>query len=248
MSIDRSSPILAVLERLPLSAVICDITDGTVLWTNARNIQLAGASDPAKLVGLNILQFLESEQHGVALHDIELVSRGESPPPIVYRLRRLDGGRADVQIASVPIRFDNRACMLSLVTDVSEREQTLRELTYSEERYRLLVEALPQGIVVAVDDEIVYASPRLVTVLHARDSSDLVGKCWHDFVDKSRHRTSRQAVRRLVGSGEPIGPYQVTLCCLDGAKLDATAQTTLVRWHGDVATQTLIHTGTGDTP
>lgn len=241
MSIDRNSPVVAVLERLPLSAVICDISDGTILWTNAKNMQLAGTADPARLVGLNLMQFLTPEQHGVALHDIELVSRGESPPPIVYRLRRLDGGSADVQIASVPLSFEGRRCMLSLVTDVTEREETLRELAHSEERYRSLVENSPDGIVVSVDDEIVYANPALVSALGAPGIEALIGKSVYDFIDRSVHRELREARRRLYLTGQPISGFPIVLCRLDGERLETTAQTTLVRWQGDIAAQTLLH-------
>ena len=120
---ERRTPkdaLLVILEQLPVAVVITDPTTGVIAWTNAKNLDLVAAADPANLIGRNILEFIQPEQQAVALRDIEAVVRGETPDPVVYHLKRLDGGRADVQISSVPMRYENNPAMLSLVFDLTE--------------------------------------------------------------------------------------------------------------------------------
>lgn len=106
VSPDKNVALSAVLERLPIATVISDVTTGVLLWANSRNMQiLAGVASPEHLIGRSLLGFIEPAQQAIALRDIEAIARGQSPAPVVYHFRRLDGGAADVQIMSVPLRY-----------------------------------------------------------------------------------------------------------------------------------------------
>ncbi len=240
MSETGNAAFLKILQGLPISAVIASTTTGVILWVNSRNMELAGASSPEQIVGRSILEFLEPDQHAVALRDIEAVCRGESPSAVVYRLRRLDGGSADVQIMSAPMVYAGQPAMLSLAADVSPREQALRALADSEERYRCLVEELPDGLVVAVDDTIVFANPAIVRALGARDASEVTGRSMLGFVDPAHRAAVRAARRRVYLKHEAHAATALVLVGVDGRKLETTAHTTLIRWEGEYATQTLL--------
>jgi len=244
----EDNPILKVLERLPISAVIANPLTGRILWVNAHNMQLAGATSPEQLVGRNLLDFVTPEQHGVALRDVAAVALGQSPSPVVYNLKRLDGGITHGQISSIPMRFRGMPAMLSLVADVTERERATRDLAESEERYRMLVETSPDGIVVVTGDEIRYASPALLLALGAERAEDVVGLSMYDFIAPELHRAIRETRRELVLRRLPSPPTPITLVRLDGQRLETTAASTVVRWHGEIATQTIMRDVAGAEP
>ena len=234
--------LLAILERLPISAVISSAGNGRILWTNSRNLELAGATSSDQIVGRVLLDFIEPIQHATALRDIEAVANGESPPAVVYHLRGIDGSDSDVQIMTTPLVFNNEPAMLSLVADVTARERALRALAESEERYRQLVETSPDGIVVAVDDTIVYLNPALATALGAKDAAELVGRSMFDYIDPAYHKAVRNSRKQLyLGTASMIPAAEVVLTRVDGSPLPTTAQSTRVTWKGDIATQTLMH-------
>jgi len=237
--------LLTILERLPVAATICDVATGTILWTNRRDLALAGASSPQQLIGRSLLEFLEPDQHGVALRDIEAVMRGESPPAVVYRLRRLDGGTADVQISSAPMRFDDAPAMLSLLADVTEREAALRELADAEERYRILVEDSPNGIVVSVGNTVAYVNPAFVGAMGATRAEQLVGRSVLDFVDESARPAMREARRKLYATGKPYTMSPLKLVRLDGSTFEMNVHTRRIRWQGELATQTVYQDACG---
>lgn len=239
MGVPRN-PLLHVLERLPVSAVISSFEDGRIIWVNARNMELAGVRSPDQILGKNLLSFLPPEQHGVALRDIEAISRGESPPPVVYRLMRLDGGRADVQIASIPITYEGAPAMLSIVADITEQQRALRRLEESEERFRQLVEASPDGIVVVVGDIVRFANRATVCSLGFDETDDIVGHSMFDFIHPDFHRPIREARTNIVMRKGSMPATRVTLLRKDGSLLETAAATTLVHWDGDLATQTVM--------
>lgn len=234
------NPLLAIIERLPISAVISDPATGTILWVNARELRLAGATSPQQIVGHNILDFLDPSQHGTALRDIESVTKGGAPDPVVYHLRRLDGGTSSVQIMSTPMLFDDKPAMLSLVADVSEREEALRELAEAEERYRMLVEDSPIGIVVSIGDTIDYANPAILTRLGVDDVAQLQGRSVFELVVPAQARILRDARKKLYATGKPYTIARLGVLHGDGIVRDMTVHARRIKWHGDFATQTIF--------
>lgn len=241
MSPYGQNALLTVLERLPLSAVISNAETGLILWVNAWNIQLAGATQQRQIIGHNLLEFLEPAQHGVALEAFEVASRGESPPPRVYKLRRLDGGSADVQISSVPLRWEGQPAVLSMGTDVTERERALRALADSEQRYRRLVEDSIDGIAVVAGDRLVFVNRALLSALGAEKPEMLLDRAIYDFIDPPDRKGVRASRKRLLLTGDPIARYAVTLVRLDGTQLQTIIQASVVSWEGETAIQIVMH-------
>lgn len=241
MSPQRSATLQKILESLPISVVVSSFTDGAILWVNARDLELAGATRPQQIVGHNLLEFIEPSQHAVALRDVEAVARGESPPPVIYKLRRLDGGSADVQIASIPVLYQGEQAMLSLCADVTDSQRASRALAESEERYRGLVEHSPDGVVVVAEGgELDYVNPTVVRALCAPDADALLGRSFYDFVVPEHRKPVRDARRRVLSSGDAHPAAPVTLLGIDGRRVETTARTSVIRWQGEIATQTVL--------
>jgi len=237
---EGAKAVLLLLERLPMPAVICDIATGEILWINARDLHVVGATGPDQVIGRNLLEFLDPEQHGIALRDIEAIGRGESPAPVTYKVARMDGGSAFLEVSSVPMRWGEGTAMLSLLSDQTTQMQAMRDLAESEERYRALVETSPAGIVVvAHGSEIVYVNSALAAALGATPAQ-LLGRSMYDFVAAEFRKPIREARRRILLTGQPMPAVPLTLLRLDGVGIDITAASTLVAWHGEQATQTVV--------
>ena len=93
-------------------------------------------------------------------------------------------------------------------------EQTLRE---SEERYRLMVELSPNGVVACQDSRIVYSNEAAAKLLGASMPKELAGKPVLDFV----HSESRPAIEKLLRHVIELGakqPVEEVFQRLDGSK------------------------------
>lgn len=236
----NANPLLRVLERLPLSVVVASPFTGEILWVNARNMDVVGATAPEQLIGRNILEFLEPSQYAVALRDLAAVTIGASPPPVLYRLKRLDGGTADVQISSVPFKYEGGPAMLSLVADVTQREEALRRFRETEGRFGGLVEALGDGIVVIVDDVVAYANPKAAEMLK-REPAEMTGTIIYEHIVESQRARVREIRRTRVLRKQPYPPTRVSLLASDASTVDVIAHTSPARWDGTSADVTILH-------
>lgn len=241
MSDDRMQSILKLLERLPVPVVIANPLTAKVLWVNHNLVKMGRGSHPDQFVGKSILDFIKPEQMSKALTDLAAVVAGKSPAPVIYELKKLDGELAAVHVASIPMLYRGHPAMLSLVTDVSERERLIRELAESEERYRLLLDNTPGGIVVTLDREIVFANDSIARAVGFGSAAALIGRDMYEFIAAEEHAAVRDARHEVMRTGAPLAPVPVTLVAVGGARFKTTAGTARISWGGLPAAQTLMH-------
>ena len=114
------------------------------------------------------------------------------------------------------------------------------EMRRGEERYRSLVEASPDGIVVYADGRLVYVNAAFLALLGAARPEDLLGRPLLDVVHPDFHAQVRERIARLEEQGlsNPLLHYQYRR--LDGTAVDVEALSSPVVWEGRPAGQVLI--------
>ena len=104
--------------------------------------------------------------------------------------------------------------LLGSVAD--ERERARRLLSESEERYRVLVELLPDPLVVHRDGRVLFANRAAARVLGASSPEALVGIAFADMADESSKETIAKRVR-LLAAGERVEMVEHRFRKLDGS-------------------------------
>lgn len=227
--------LLAFLEVLPMPVVIADTTNGEILWVNRPHVELSGALSPDHIVGRSLFEFLGPEQLQIALRDVEAVSQGESPDPVVYHVHGLNGTTADVSIASTPVEYDRRPAMVSVLLDVTTSERRMADVRRSEARYRAMVDESPGGILVAVGDEVVYANAAAARLLRAPDPEAIIGKLVVKHLDPETRKSLRGARDRALMTGENSVGIELTLTSPDQPPVRAVATVSPLEWDGEAA-------------
>lgn len=175
MPVTNAANVMNMLERLPIAVVISDIATGEILWVNGPHARLSGAESPDRIIGRSLFDFLSPDQLTIAMRDVEAVGRGESPAPVTYHVRKLDGTAADVQIASTSMMYGRRPAMVSFVTDVTDSERAISDLARREARYRAMVDESPAGIFVSIREGLAYANAAFARMLGAETPDRLLG-------------------------------------------------------------------------
>jgi PAS domain S-box-containing protein len=139
--------------------------DGIVLEANERWRTLIGI-DPEAMVGRHFHEFAPSGNELSSIHGLYQaigagVNRSEAVP-----LRSADGGIVYLEFSLSFVDVGGERTILSIGRDVTVELLARRALAAAEERYRTLVERLPDVLwTCTADGDIVFATPNLVEIL-----------------------------------------------------------------------------------
>jgi PAS domain S-box-containing protein len=183
--------------------------DGTLLYVNAAGVKLLGVASADELVGKRILDFVHPDYRETVETRIARVQGGKEPAPIIEeKLVRLDGGHVDVEATGMPIGYEGRPAVLSVVRDVTERKRARER-----ERFlSLLTENSTDMIhVFDADGTIRYREPSARRML-GRSAEEAIGRKSADFRDPDGEekvaRYWKEVLRRPGIYPEPL----VTRC------------------------------------
>jgi len=142
----------AILDHIK-DVVITTTGDGAICVFNPTGEQLFGYSQ-AELIGVSIARLLPdlaiqgSLERGLQAFANVSGYEGRGPEPRAAQARRKDGAVFPVEVIASLVRIDRRDVFVICLRDTSERRAAEQALRESEARYRTLVEAAPEVIVV----------------------------------------------------------------------------------------------------
>ena len=134
-----------LVEFSPDGIVIHD--GATVIYVNSTARKMTGGAEAEKQTAQSFFSFLHPDFHETVKAHLRKVSEENLPAPAMEaKIVRHDQTALDVELINIPFVHEGRPAIQTIVRDISARnlaEQALRE---SEERYRTLVERMPDGI------------------------------------------------------------------------------------------------------
>jgi diguanylate cyclase (GGDEF)-like protein/PAS domain S-box-containing protein len=140
----------------------------------------------------------------------------------------------DSDIHGAPLR------LAGVVTDVSQRRADGRTIADLIDRYRLLVELSPDGLVVHQNGLIMYANPSACRFVGGASESDLLGHPITDFVDVASRKDMLERIAGLTNPGAVSAPTEVTLVALDSSRMVVETTSVSTTWETRPAFQVIL--------
>ena len=190
---------------------------GRLLEVNAAYCQMTGYSEP-ELLTMRIADLDGVDRDAsMAGHIDKIMTEGQDR--FETRHRRKDGSTLEVEI-SVQYRPAHGGRLVALLHDITERQQALDALRESEERYRRLVDSLPDGVIVHSEGCVVFANAASAKIVGEVSPTELIGKPVIEFVHPAFRElaSARISQSQRVGSSAPL-TTEVFLR-LDGTPVD----------------------------
>jgi len=190
--------------------------------------------DPAWHYGKTRLEIAASEaDREVAQRVQELMLRREPFRDFEY-CRHSPAGDHWLRISGKPI-FDSTGKFLGYRgtgRDVTELVRQRALARAAEERYRRLVDLLPDAVLLLDGQRIVVANHSAARLYGVDAPGRLFGVCPIDFLE-SEHRPAAEArLRRLLETGEPLPPAEFRLRRSDGTLVDVESSATAIEEDG----------------
>lgn len=230
--LDCASSLLAILEVSNEPIIITDVGDGTVLYANRAVSGFFGVP-PASLIGRRAWEFYQDPSVRVELLT-ELDTQGEVRGREVA-LRDASGRDRWTSISMRRLRFEGRPAVVTSVLDLTELREAHDSLRLKDRRFRDLVEAAPDGIVLINKSGRIVLSNRAFDRLFGYPSGELVGSLIELLIPdgywkrRAEAEPETGAVQLRVGAGLPVTglrkngvgfPVDITLSSMTGGDDD----------------------------
>jgi PAS domain S-box-containing protein len=207
----------ALIDNSAEGIVLMD-RDGRILYGSPATSRILGYTESDTIIGSMGADLVHADSIGAFLLDLAEL-RG-TPGAVIStrtRLRHKDGGYRLLEGTwTNMLEEPSVGALVANFRDVTQKEQSLRQLAEAEARYRNLAESSPDAILVHAFGEVLYVNPACVKLLHAQGARDLVGRDIRGIVDPRDLETLRARLARL-GAGEHQPFIELRWLRLDGS-------------------------------
>jgi PAS domain S-box-containing protein len=131
-------------------------------------------------------------------------------------------------ISKPRIDESGRNTAVTVITDITELKESKRIISESEERYRHLVELLPDAIYINVNNRISFCNAACVRLFGATDRSQLIGKSPFELIPPDAHEHVRNRMATIFETKEPAPPQRQKMIRLDGREIPVYVFATLI--------------------
>lgn len=187
-------------------------------------------------------RFLAADDIARTEQAIRLAAEANKPFSVEYRIT-LPSGRMTWLLVRGTINKDasgKPVQVTGIAIDISDRKDVEEKLRASEERFRLLTEVSPDGILVLVDGKFVYANNSMIKLLGAKDASEILGHSPSDFLDPASWKTMQERIASALDRSGANPPYTWHVRRVDGAMVYLQGISGKASWNGRPAIQILV--------
>jgi len=212
----------------------------TLIYEYVNNTYTQEFGKPAdQIIGKSVGELVGEERFAFARPFIEEARSGKESGYI--NTFNLVSGPRWVEIKYIPV-FNARGKVESIVVlgdDITERKAAEQKLLESEERYRILVEALPNSVIVHRKGIIEFANQSSAKLVGASSASELIGKPVLEFVHPDYRAMAVKRIQSAMASGNPLPVAHEKFMRLDGKTLDVEVNAVPIVLNGEQAMLTV---------
>jgi len=159
--------------------------EGKIVFANNQCLRLMAASTQADLLGKPVIQFVHSDSRDLVIKRMKKAADDITVLPLTEeKFIRLDGSSVDVEVKSIPIIFEHKSARLLIVHDISKRIQIAKEKRESEEKYHLIFEHSPMGILSFDVKGVIEACNNIFVQIIGSSTAKLIGLNMLNLPDK----------------------------------------------------------------
>lgn len=214
---EADEPLLELIEAVPDAVFLKDV-QGRHLFVNKASEELMGLSRQ-KILGKTHYDLLPADLADFcARSDVETI-KGAAATRLEEEMTDTEGNKHTFETIKVPFlnNLGEVAGLVGISRDITERKRAEEALRASEQRFRLLVETMNEGLATLDKDaRFSYVNDRFCQMLgYARD--ELLGRLASDLHDETQKKILKeQFQRRRQGASDP---YEITFLRKDGGEV-----------------------------
>ncbi len=154
--------------------------DGKIIFINAAGAKLLGAANTEQLIGRPLMNFVHPDYQEIAGEQIRLIGE-KGKHPTEERFIKLDGSVIDVEMRAIPFTYEGKSGIQVIIRDITDYKKAEEALKQSEEKYRMLIDNIQDGVFIIQDDKIQFANEAFARV-GGYTVQEVIGKDFRELV------------------------------------------------------------------
>lgn len=215
------------------------IQQGRIIFANSQSAALLGRT-PGSLNNLLALDVVHPEDRAMVAQRLQARDSGQQlDVQTDFRVIWPDGSEHWLHTHSSSADWDGQPATLTFFADQTQQRLMIDALHRSEERYRLVIEHVGQGMVVVKNNAFVFANARACEVMEM-SMSDMLARGYLERIHPDDLGMVQERRKRRL-AGEPVpSQYEIRLLMPDGRLKWIDIGVTLVPWDGGMSTLTFF--------
>ncbi|MEF8838297.1 MAG: PAS domain S-box protein [Haloarculaceae archaeon] len=226
----------AVFQSVSDAILVIDPATVRVVDCNQRACEVFGF-DPEEVRGAEIGTFCQTESQDSSERAAEAVraaAAGE-PQSVEGRARGGQGESFWVEASLRSATVGDEPRVLGVIRDVTDRKRRRQDLEEEHERYSVLVEQSPAGVVIVQDEEFKFVNQAMAE-LTGRSVEDLEGSPFSEVMAGEYRTLVRERYQERIRGEEPPKSYEVEVGTAAGDRRIVDLEVSTVTLDGEPAT------------
>ncbi len=214
--------------------------NGILVYANRMAQEILQRSNDT-LIGANPLDWVHPDDH-IFMEYLRTRRDAGAPLSERYEMRCVhpDGTVRWLEAHASMIPWNGKRATMTLFSDITERKTMIDNLHRSEERYRLVIENVGEGMIVLQGEHIVFANARASEIARISHEEFLSVGFLHR-VHPDDHAVVQERRRKRLAGEDVVNRYQIRLLQPDGTIQWLEIGVTVVPWEGKPATLTFYN-------
>ncbi len=208
--------------------------DGTILEYKADSTDKLYTS-PEQFIGKKVTDILPSPASEIIQKALVKQQTTNKLTTLEYTLE-VEGILQYFEARLLPYQ---QSFIITIVRNITDKVKLEKEKKETEERYRLLVESSPDGIVLHDTKKIIFLNSALLKLSGLKNANEIIGKDPNLFVHPDFLEISKRRIKRIL-NGEDLDPIYEKMVRTDGKVVMVEAKGILIYLDGKPVMQTTI--------
>ncbi len=228
-----------IINGIP-DAIIEFDSDWNFVYLSHLSLDLFGFHSN-ELVGLNLLKFIHPEDLLKIQSDMKFAVFSRTIINVEFRLRKKNMVYLPVSMKAVCKKFKDKDRIFAVIRDITNQKIAEKKLIESEEKFHILFELLPFGIILLNFKGVILEYNYKTLELFEYSKDEFIGKSYLEL--QAFPMKTRVILKKKFGEikkGQKIEPFEIQIYSKNGKSIWLNVIASLVRLQDQIIIQVLI--------